>query len=145
MVLHGYLRTTLDLDLVIELEKGNLSRAVEVFSRLGLQPRLPVALNELTESEKRAEWIREKHMTVFSLWHPDDPTLAVDLFVDEPFDFEETYRRALSVRLPETPAKVIGLEDLIRMKEAAGRPVDLQDLEALSRLAAGKRKEAEEP
>ena len=70
-------------------------------------------------------------MTVFSLWHPEDPAFAIDLFAEEPFDFEAVYRRSLVVCLTETQATVISLEDLIEMKRDAGRPKDEEDVEAL--------------
>jgi hypothetical protein len=37
-------------------------------------------------------------------------------------------------RIGDTPAFFASLDDLIRMKEAAGRPRDLEDLRVLRRL-----------
>jgi hypothetical protein len=37
-------------------------------------------------------------------------------------------------RLGSTPTSFASLDDLIRMKEAAGRPKDLEDLRVLRRL-----------
>lgn len=134
IVLHGHLRTTLDLDLVIELETENLLKALRALADLGFQPRAPVPLEAFADRSNREAWIRDKNMVVFSLWHPEDYGFAIDLFVDEPFDFEAVYHRALIVELPETRATVIALDDLIQMKRVAGRPKDLEDVEALLRL-----------
>ena len=101
MVLHGYLRTTLDLDLVLHLEDGNVERALKALADLGFQPQVPVPLGSFADPQARETWFREKNMTVFSLWHLDHPAFAVDLFVREPFDFEAVYRRALRVPLRE--------------------------------------------
>lgn len=119
VVLHGYLRTTLDLDLVLHLERENLERALEAFAGLGFRPQAPV----------------QENMTVFSLWHQDHPGFAVDLFVHEPFDFDAVYERALRVPLPGTQATVVSREDLMAMKRLTGRARDLEDIAALSELS----------
>ena len=78
--------------------------------------------------------LREMGLTVFSLWSPQAPSLEVDLFVDEPFDFDDAYGRALRVPLQRTHASVIAREDLIAMKRSLGRPRDREDVEALEEL-----------
>lgn len=143
IVLHGHLRTTLDLDLVIQLETENLSRALRVLTDLGFEPRAPVPLEAFADQKTRESWFHDKNMTVFSLWHPEDVGFAIDLFVEEPFDFREVYQRALIAQLPETRVTVIGLEDLIRMKREVGRPKDQEDIEALLRLQQAMKNEAE--
>ena len=42
VVLHGHLRTTADLDLVIQLEPDNVRRAMRALTALGYAPRAPV-------------------------------------------------------------------------------------------------------
>lgn len=139
VVLHGHLRTTLDLDLVIQLEPENLERALKVFAVLGFEPRVPVPLTAFADARNRETWSREKNMTVFSLWHPGLAGFAVDLFLQEPFDFEAVYGRALSVRLAGVSATVLSLEDLIAMKRSAARPQDLLDVDSLLDLDRGNR------
>ncbi|HEX9897640.1 MAG TPA: DUF6036 family nucleotidyltransferase [Candidatus Methylomirabilis sp.] len=134
VVLHGYLRTTADLDLVVQLERENLRRAMAALKRLGYRPRAPVPVEAFAEAEQRESWAQEKGLTVFSLWSPEHPALELDLFVTEPFDFEEVYGRALRVPLETTDATVISLEDLQAMKARVGRPRDLEDLKALDAL-----------
>jgi len=136
VVLHGHLRTTLDLDLVIQLEQENLKKALRALAGLGFHPRAPVPLQAFADRNAREAWIREKNMVVFSLWHPEDSSFVIDIFVEEPFDFNATYSRALVVSLPESQATVIAIEDLIRMKRDTGRPKDLEDVQALLRLQA---------
>ncbi len=134
VVLHGYLRTTVDLDLVIQLDRGNVLHAVDAFKRLGFQPRVPVQLESFADESERARWAREKKARVFSLGHPDEPGFLVDLFVEEPFDFDERYHRAAIAPLGEVEVRVLAIEDLVEMKRAAGRAQDLADVEALLRL-----------
>lgn len=136
VVLHGHLRTTADLDLVVGLESANALRAVRALAALGYRPRAPVQFERFAEAESRHSWIDEKGMTVFGLWSEENPELEVDLFVEEPFDFDAAYARAVTVQLDVTTATVISLEDLLLLKQRSGRPLDLADVEALSVIAS---------
>jgi hypothetical protein len=134
VVLHGYLRTTADLDLVVQLERENVLRAIDALTGLGYRPRVPVAPASFADAEIRRQWIREKNLTVFSMWSSAHPALEVDLFVEEPFDFDQVYSRALRVPLERIEATVVALDDLLDLKRRAGRPVDQQDVTALESL-----------
>lgn len=134
VVLHGHLRVTADLDLVLGLEQANVERAVIALQRLGFRPRAPVALTEFANAEARKTWIDEKGLTVFSLWNPERPGFELDLFVQEPFDFEAVFARAIRVELASCTATVVSIDDLIELKRKAGRPRDLGDVEALTHL-----------
>jgi predicted nucleotidyltransferase len=137
VVLHGFLRTTRDLDLVIQLDAANLRKGLQALKGLGYQPVVPVPLDAFADPVTRESWVREKNMVVFSLWHPDRPGFQIDLFAEEPFGFSEVYARALRVPLDRTEATVISLQDLIVLKRQAGRSQDLADIEALERLEKG--------
>lgn len=78
--LHGFLRATQDLDILIDLDPANAALAMSTLTAYGMH-------------------------------------------------------RATVVDLGTSLCRVIGLDDLIAMKLAAGRPVDLRDVEELSRLA----------
>lgn len=134
VVLHGYLRTTADLDLVLQLEQANVVRAMRALEALGYRPRAPVALEDFAAADKREAWMRDKGLVVFSLWSPAHATLEIDLFVAEPFDFDTVYSRAVRVPLERTEATLIGLEDLIALKKQVGRPRDAEDVAALEAL-----------
>ena len=131
VVLHGYLRTTGDLDLVIQLEHTNLSRALEALQSLGFRPKAPVRFSDFANSETRQSWITTKGLTVLSLASPRLPAFEVDLFASEPFDFDSVYARAADVKLDHVAVRVIGLDDLIDLKLRVGRPQDTTDVAAL--------------
>ncbi len=137
VVLHGHLRTTADLDLVVELAPDNARRAISALAKLGFRPRAPVPAEQFMDAEIRRAWLDEKGLTVFSLWSDRLRDIEVDLFVKEPFDFAEVYARAVRVPLDTTTVTVVSLGDLIALKEAAGRPIDVADVEALRALAPG--------
>lgn len=134
VVLHGYLRTTADLDLIVHLESENVLRALRALASLGYRPRAPVAAEDFAEASIRESWIREKNLQVFSFWSNDHPGLEVDLFVREPFDFDAAYTSTEEIRLERTVVRVVPRQLLIEMKRTAGRPRDLEDVEALEAL-----------
>jgi len=134
VVLHGYLRATADLDLVLDLDPHSLSKAVDLLERLGFSPRAPVPIRAFADDVERRRWVTEKNLQVFSLWHSKMPGFEVDLFVEPPFDFAEAYARATWAALGSQSVPVVAIEDLIAMKRRAGRTRDQEDIEALIAL-----------
>ena len=134
VVLHGYARATFDLDLVISLESSNLERALEVFASRGFRPRPPVELEAFADADERQRWIDEKNLLVFSLWHPRMHAFEVDIFVKEPFPFDEAYRRASRLSIGASMVTVASIDDIIAMKRVAGRAQDAEDIEVLLEL-----------
>lgn len=142
VVAHGFVRFTADVDLVLDFDEQNLHRAIAAFTSLDYRPRAPVAFEEFLDPAKRALWVREKGLTVFSLYSPAHQATEVDVFVAAPFDFEETYERAVRTEVaPELAATFVGLDDLILLKRRAGRPQDVLDIERLTALREGRDRE----
>jgi len=132
---HGYLRMTRDLDLVLALDGPNPRKALEVFQELGYQPNVPVALMDFADAAKRREWQETKGMTVYQLISESLKDCPVDLFVEEPIAFSEMYPDRVEYALGAgVTIPVVGLQHLRKLKEAAGRPRDLLDLEELARI-----------
>lgn len=136
VVLHGSPRFTADLDLVIALEDENVRSALAALERLGYRPRAPVPVQQFADPEMRRSWIEDKGLTVFSLWSPDHPATEIDLFVEEPFPFDEAYARAVQADLGTSTVTVVSVSDLIALKRRAGRPKDLADISALEAMNA---------
>jgi hypothetical protein len=136
VVLHGHPRFTADLDLVLDLAPSNAFAAIRALETLGYRPRAPVPAGDFANEEIRAAWRREKGLTVFSLWSPSHPGTEVDLFVEEPFEFSDAWTRRLDAVLADgTTVHVVGLDDLRHLKQSAGRPKDLDDLDKLDEIA----------
>lgn len=53
--------------------------------------------------------------------------------------------RALRTELDGIAVVIVGVDDLIRMKQAAGRPSDLEDIEALTTVARRESRSATDP
>lgn len=137
VVAHGHVRFTADVDLVLDLDDANLRAAMGVFDDLGYRPRAPVPLHDFANAEIREGWIRDKGLTVLSLFSDDHPLTEVDLFVSDPLGFGEAYeRRVMMAVAPGIEASFVCIGDLIRLKRAAGRPQDLLDVEVLVTLTS---------
>ena len=132
VVAHGYLRFTADIDLIIDLEQANVRLAVAALESLGYRPRLLSPLRIWPIRACVRSGCAKKNLTVFSAYSPQHPMTEIDLFTEAPLDFEGAYRRAVRKEVaPGVAATFIGLRDLRRLKERAGRPQDLLDLEKL--------------
>lgn len=138
VVLHGYGRSTGDLDIVVDFEPANLDRALRLFEERGFKPRPPVPSRAFGDAAERQRWIEEKNLQVFSLWHPGKPLFTLDIFIEEPFPFEEAYQRATRAFVGDYVIPVASIDDVIAMKRRAGRPQDVIDIEVLLDLKNGR-------
>ncbi|MCY3954932.1 MAG: hypothetical protein OXF47_02925 [Nitrospira sp.] len=130
---HGYLRATGDVDLVIQLKPDNVIPAFRALAGLGYHPTVPVTAEQFADETERRQWIKEKGMTVLSLYSDQHPFSNVDVFVKEPFDFDSEYERALIGELsPDLFVRFVSIPALIAMKRIANRPRDLDDIEHLN-------------
>ncbi len=129
---HGYLRFTKDVDVALQLAPENIGRAFAALGTLGYRPMVPITAEQFADAALRESWIRDKGMQVLQFWSDQHIETPVDVFVTEPFPFEEEYGRALVKPLHGTiDVRFVCIPTLIRMKEAAGRPQDRIDVEHL--------------
>lgn len=132
---HGYLRFTKDADLVIQLIPDNIERAFAALESLGYRPSVPVTAKQFADHATRTGWIRDKGMQVLQLWSDAHRETPIDIFVYEPFVFDEEYSNALVKPLyASINVRFVSIPTLIRMKEAAGREQDRIDIEHLRML-----------
>ena len=129
---HGLLRATADVDIVIRLAPENITRTFTALGALGFRPLVPVTTEAFSDPQTRAGWIAEKGMRVLQFHSDAHRTVTVDVFVEEPFPFDEEYARSLAKELSGgVVVRFVSLPTLLRMKEAAGRPQDLADIAQL--------------
>lgn len=145
VVLHGYLRATADLDLAIGLSPSNARRGMQALDAVGLQPRLPVPMEDFADAGKRAEWVAHRNMLVFPLWDPNNPLRSVDVFIDEPIAFDVLLAQAVVKHLDAEPIRIASIEHLIEMKQRASRPRDLDDIDKLRQILNAQRVHADDP
>ena len=122
---HGHMRTTVDIDVFPGPEPANLRRLADALNALDAR-----VLNPGSEGLTiDAAMLPRATMWQFATRHG-----AIDVLHDAPGApaYEELRRRALEIRLGEKRIAVAGRDDLISMKRASARPVDLDDLAALT-------------
>jgi hypothetical protein len=126
---HGYLRFTKDADFVIQLIPDNIKRAFAALDTLGYKPLVPITADQFADRSTREGWIRDKGMQVLQLWSDRHRETPIDIFVHEPFPFDEEFSNALVKPLyGSIEVRFVSIPTLIRMKEAAGREQDRIDI-----------------
>jgi Nucleotidyltransferase of unknown function (DUF6036) len=124
---HGHVRTTVDIDVYPRPEPSNLARLADALNALDAR-----VLNPGSEGAK----IDAKTLPRATRWQFATRHGAIDVLHDAPGapPYDELRARALEIRLGDLELAVAGLDDLISMKRASARPVDLEDLAALTEL-----------
>ena len=132
--LYGIERATADIDIILKLDKKNLLKFVKVAKKLGLKPKLPLALDDFIDAESRKGWIVDKDMVVYSLYDAKNPFFLLDIFVEEPFNFDEVYEERKKIEFENTIIPLVPIKVLIAMKEKSDRPQDKADTFYLKKI-----------
>lgn len=128
VMVHGYLRNTKDLDIVVRPGTLNLSRLSEALAELEAEPRGSAAMNVTDPHQLR----RVPLVPIMTSAGPVD-VVNIEHLAGAPASYDALREAALMVTLGGFEVAVAALRDLIRMKRAAGREHDLADIEALTR------------
>ncbi len=126
--LHGSLMITRDMDICYARDRTNLERLAEALRTLharlrGAPENVPVLLDASTfEAGDSFTFVTDAG----SLDCLGTPSGTVG--------FESLEQNALDAKIHGIPIRVVALDDLIRMKRAAGRPKDLTAIQELGAL-----------
>jgi hypothetical protein len=122
---HGHVRTTVDIDVLPRPEPSNLAHLADALNALGARVLNPGSEDLAID----AAMLPRATMWQFATRHG-----AIDVLHDAPGapPYDELRSRALEIQLGEMKIAVAGRDDLINMKRASGRPVDLEDIAALT-------------
>lgn len=137
VVLYGYARLTLDLDLIVELSEKNLDRFFDILYSLEYRPKVPVTKEEFKSRQKRLAWIQKKGMVVFSFFNLKDHLKLIDMFVTEPIKFSVIEKGIQKINLRGLVFPTVSIKHLKKLKILASRQKDLIDvanLEEIERL-----------
>jgi hypothetical protein len=117
VILHGYSRTTGDMDIWVERSPENYSKIVAAFRQFNM----PVF--DMTEEN----FLHHLQWDVYTF---GTPPVAIDLMIDvKGLDFEKCYVNAVLFEDGDLKIKTIHKSDLIQAKKSSGRSKDLNDLE----------------
>lgn len=129
--LHGFLRSTFDIDLVLAMDDANLSRFIDVAKRFSLMPVMPVPIDSLRNPSQIDQWHREKGMLAFALREPQAGGSVVDVLVRPDVPFEKLMSDAVSGELFGRQVCIASIDNLLLMKRIANRPKDLLDISVI--------------
>lgn len=126
---HGHVRTTVDIDVCPRPDRTNIGRLADALNELDAR-----VLNPGSEGIG----IDAAMLPRATLWQFATRHGGIDVLHDAPGapPYEQLRARALEIRLGDLELAVAGLDDLISMKRASARQIDLEDLAALTELAA---------
>ena len=128
VALHGAVRGTVDLDIVLELDKKSFIAAEAALKSIGLVSRLPVDGEEVFDF--RLEYIKNKNLIAWSFWNPENPIELVDIIL--PYNLKGHEIKYVKSQDGDVP--ILSRDELIKMKRKSGRKQDLEDVKALESL-----------
>jgi hypothetical protein len=126
---HGHRRTTMDLDLVPGPRPENLRRLAKALEELEAQPR------DASHGQAEVSIADPERLAVAAVIPPLSTRHGQLHILNEPKGarpFDDLREAALVLEVDGVEIAVVSLDDLIRMKRAAGRPADLEDIAALT-------------
>ena len=129
----GSMRSTADLDILVEMGDDNLKKIVKILKSRGYRVKQPVDPMRIADKKTREGWIKNKHMKAFN-FYKEDELKEVDIIVESQVSFKEAKKGAILVKVDDLTLPVISIDKLIKMKKEAGRTVDKLDIEELKKI-----------
>jgi hypothetical protein len=129
---HGYPRLTRDVDILVRPDERNYARLAQAIGDLDPDWRLPGDRNPLELD--RLQWgfgEFARFSTPHGLLDAHRDLQGVNA------GYEELDQRAITVEVGDLHVRVVGYDDLIGIKRAAGRPQDVADIAALEGARRG--------
>jgi predicted nucleotidyltransferase len=115
---YGYARATLDIDLFVKPDLENIRKTIKALKEFGYD------LADLAAKDFMENKILIRQYMVEADIHP---------FV-EGVTFDEVWKNKIAAKYGDTEVYFPSLDDMIKMKKAAGRPIDMEDLKYLQEI-----------
>jgi predicted nucleotidyltransferase len=116
--IYGYARATLDIDIFVKPTLDNIKNVKTALEKFGYD------LSDISYEDLLNNKLLIRQYIVVTDIHP---------FVTG-VSFEELWEDKIKSKFGETDVYFPSLESMIKMKEAAGRPKDLEDLKFLKKI-----------
>lgn len=121
VIIHGYNRTTGDMDVWVRKTRENYMKIVSAFYEFGMP------LFDMTEDS----FLNNSKMDVFTF---GVPPVSIDLMTDaKALDFDEAFKKAEIHDFDGLKIRVVHVNDLIYSKSKIGRSKDLNDIKHLKK------------
>ena len=122
VVLHGYNRTTGDMDILVRPSSENYNKMLRAFHEFGLPESFI----------KEVDFLNPEDKDVFTFGRPP---LAIDVMTKmKGVTFDEVFDESQMMKIEGLNIRVVHLNHLIAAKKASGRYKDLDDIENLEKL-----------
>ena len=121
-------RTTLDMDILVEMTDKNLLKVATILKKSGYHVKQPVDPLRIADEKTRQDWIKNKNMKAFNFYKDERSYEEVDILIDSPVNFTEAIKDALKVKIRGLELIVISPKKFFKMKKASGREKDLKDI-----------------
>lgn len=128
VALHGAIRGTIDIDLVIALEHEQFIKLEKALGTLGLKSHLPITAEDVFNY--REEYIKRRNLVAWNFINAKNPTEVVDVIIT----YDVTELDTVDIQFEDVKIPVVSKQALINMKKASARPQDLVDVTALQKL-----------
>jgi hypothetical protein len=130
---HGVIRPSRDLDIVPDPEPDNLRRLAQLLANIDARH---VGLGDFLPDEFPYDPTRPEDLEGGANFRLETQLGDLDIMqwvagIDTEPAYTALAANAISGEIGGIPLRVCGLEDLVAMKRAAGRPRDLDDLQRL--------------
>ncbi|QKZ12861.1 nucleotidyltransferase [Spirosoma sp. KUDC1026] len=121
VILHGYSRTTGDMDVWVEKTSENYSRLERAFLEFGMP----------TFDMTSDNFLNNSNFDVFTFGRQP---VAIDIITAiKGLEFKAAFEQAKDIEVEGLVIRLIHYNDLIKAKKAAGRPRDINDIDHLTR------------
>lgn len=119
VIMHGYTRTTGDLDIWVRKNAANYDKLVRAFTSFGMP----------TFDMTKSNFLENVELDVFTF---GVPPVCIELITNiKGLIFEAAFENAATKKIDDISIKMLSLEDLLKAKRAAGRSKDRDDIEHL--------------
>ena len=132
--LHGVERATINIEITVALQPNNLDKLIACAESLNIKPVLPVPLASLKNIDQLKQWHQEKNLLAFALRTEELAGVTLDILLFPPIDFDNMQHRMTKFDIANVKVNVACIDDLIALKQAAGRVIDLSDIKHLNKL-----------
>jgi len=118
VILHGYIRSTADMDIWVDKTKGNYQKLKKALNQFGAPG---FSENEFLGDE-------------FNVWGLGREPNRIEILSEvKGLKFDVAYKKSITYEQENLPIRFINFNDLLESKKAAGRFKDKNDIEQLNK------------
>lgn len=122
MALHGLVRATVDINLVLRLKIKDFEQAEQALLEVGLTSRIPIRAKDIITM--REEYIKKRNLLAWSFVDFKNPSRQIDILITKDLNDLEVEKISVGNR----KINVVTLLELKQLKIESGRPQDLIDV-----------------